>query len=62
MIFDYKEDTNKYVVHSKKDGNEIVLSFSTISEVADYAEKNKDITVWYVMSCKLPEGVYARKK
>lgn len=62
MVFDYKEDTNKYVVHSKKNGNEIVLSFSTLTEVTDYAEKNKDVTVWYVMSCKLPEGVYTRRK
>lgn len=62
MVFDYKEDTNKYVVHCRKNGNEIILSFSTLAEVTDYAEKNKDVTVWYVMSCKLPEGVYTRKK
>lgn len=63
MIFDYKEEQNKYVVHSKKNGNEVITTFTSIDKVADFVEQEENVTgVWYMMSCKLPEGVYRRKE
>lgn len=62
MIFDYKEDTCKYIVHSKKNGNEVVVSFTSPTDVADYAEKEEHITgVWKVVAQKIPPEVYKRK-
>ncbi len=62
MIFDYKEDTCKYVVHSKRNGNEFVISFANITELADYVETEENITgVWKLVAQKIPPGVYTRR-
>jgi len=62
MIFDYKEDVCKYVVHSKKNGNEFVISFTSPTEVADYCEKEENVTgVWKVVAQKIPPEVYKRR-
>jgi len=62
MIFDYKEDICKYVVHSKKDGNEIVVSFTSMDKVADYVETEENVTgVWKVVAQKIPPEVYTRR-
>jgi len=61
-MFDYKTDQNLYVVHSKKNGNEFIISFDNIVEVTNYVEKEPNVIgVWHVTSTKLPEGVYTRK-
>ncbi len=63
MIFDYKEDTCKYVVHSKRSGNEFTISFTSIDEVANYVEIEQNVTgVWKVVAQKIPPEVYERKK
>ncbi len=62
-MFDYRNETNRYVVHFDVCGKEFITFFNTIDKVADFVEKDKNVTgVWYMMSCKLPEGVYTRKK
>ena len=62
MIFDYKEDTCKYVVHSKKNGNEIVISFTSVVDLADYCRTEENITgVWKVTAQKIPPEVYNRR-
>jgi len=62
MIFDYKEDICKYVVHSKRSGNEFAISFASMDEVADYVETEKNITgVWKVVAQKIPPEVYTRR-
>ena len=62
MIFDYKEDTCKYVVHSKKNGNEFAVSFPSMDQVADYVETEENITgVWKVVAQKIPPQVYTRR-
>ena len=63
MIFDYKEDTCKYVVHSKRNGNEFVISFENITELADYVETEENITgVWKLVAQKIPPEVYTRRQ
>lgn len=62
MIFDYKEDTCKYVVHSKKNGNEFAISFPSMDQVADYVETEENVTgVWKVVAQKIPPQVYTRR-
>jgi cAMP phosphodiesterase len=62
MIFDYKEDICKYVVHSKRSGNEFAISFTSMDEVANYVETEKNITgVWKVVAQKIPPEVYTRR-
>lgn len=62
MIFDYKEDTCKYVVHSKKNGNEFAVSFPSMDQVADYVETEENVTgVWKVVAQKIPPQVYTRR-
>ena len=62
MIFDYKEDTCKYVVHSKKNGNEFAVSFPSMDQVADYVETEENVTgVWKVVAQKIPPEVYKRR-
>ncbi len=62
MIFDYKEDTCKYAVHSKRSGNEFAISFTSIDEVANYVETEQNVTgVWKVVAQKIPPEVYKRK-
>jgi hypothetical protein len=62
LIFDYKEDTCKYVVHSKKNGNEFAVSFPSMDQVADYVETEENITgVWKVVAQKIPPQVYTRR-
>lgn len=62
MIFDYKEDTCKYVVHSKKNGNEFAISFTSMDQVADYVETEENVTgVWKVVAQKIPPQVYTRR-
>lgn len=62
MIFDYKEDVCKYVVHSKKNGNEFAISFPSMDQVADYVETEENVTgVWKVVSQKIPPQVYTRR-
>ena len=62
MIFDYKEDTCKYVVHSKKNGNEFVISFTSVVDLADYCRMEENITgVWKVTAQKIPPEVYKRR-
>ena len=61
-MFDYKTDQNLYVVHSKKGGNEFIISFESLDEVADYVEKEPNVIgIWHTTSTKLPEGVYKRR-
>jgi hypothetical protein len=62
LIFDYKEDTCKYVVHSKKNGNEFAVSFPSMDQVADYVETEENVTgVWKVVAQKIPPQVYTRR-
>jgi len=62
MIFDYKEDTCKYVVHSKKNVNEFAISFPFMDKVADYVETEENVTdVWKVVAQKIPPEVYKRR-
>ena len=61
MIFDYKEDTCKCGVHSKKNGNEVAISFPSMDQVADYVETEENVTcVWKVVAQKIPPEVYKR--
>lgn len=61
-MFDYKKDTCKYVVHSNRNGNDFVISFTSPNDVADYCEKEENVTgVWKVVSQKIPPEVYKRR-
>lgn len=62
-MYDYKTTPNVYIVHSKKNGNEFSIGFNTLDEVANYAEKEENVTgVWKVSSIQVPPDAYKRRK
>jgi hypothetical protein len=56
-------EPHRYVVHSKKNGNEFSISFSSIDHVTDYVKNEPNVLgVYRVSTVKVPEGVYTRKE